>query len=73
MNVMTAMVGALRSATTPSAATSAPVRMDTDWTQMDTPAMVILYISLKCYVAHVRQDPAAWQTLTCPINSSCIL
>ena len=40
MNVMTALMGALRSATTRSAATSAPVRMDTDWTQTDTPAMV---------------------------------
>jgi len=40
MNVMLTMAAALRSATTLLAAMSASVRMDTDWTQMDTPAMV---------------------------------
>lgn len=40
MSVQRAQTIALRSAITPSAVMSATVRMDTDWTQMDSPAMV---------------------------------
>ena len=40
---MITMEGALRSATILLAALSASVRMDTDWAQMDTLAMVIIY------------------------------